>query len=61
MFQGSGSGSRGIIVGGFRDPIIPGHVFNIENYNGVVYLLDGQSGGLPASTDFDYFIYLRTD
>ena len=60
-FQSSGSGSRGIIFGGYNDPTVPGHVFNIENYNGVVYLLDGQSGGTPVTSGYEYFWFLRTN
>jgi hypothetical protein len=61
QFQGLGAGSRGIVFGGFNNSTTPGHVFNIENYNGVVYLLDGQSGGIPQTSGFDYFLFLRTN
>jgi filamentous hemagglutinin len=57
---GAGNGARGIIYGASSSGDV-GHVFNVVNQNGVVRLLDGQTGG-PASLDgYQYFRLLRTN
>ena len=59
---GAGPGARGIVFGGYRGgtPPPPGHVFNVVNFEGQVYFLDGQSGGAAQTGGFDFFYFVRT-
>jgi hypothetical protein len=54
-------GQRGIIAGFFSNPFKAGHVFNIVNDNGTIYLLDGQSGKVGLPDSYNYFWFIRTN
>lgn len=54
----SRAGARGIIFGQSKGAGQPGHVWNIVNQNGVVRVLDGQSGQ-EATFLFDHFQNFR--
>ena len=58
----AGDGARGIIFGN-RGAGRTGHYFNIVNQNGVIRLLDGQTGTAPKifGQRFKYFHLMRTN
>jgi len=63
QLDAAGSGARGIVVGSRGIGQI-GHAFNAVNRGGIVFLVDGQTGGIhPLSylNNFVRFWFLRTN
>ena len=38
-----------------------GHVFNVVNKNGVIYFIDGQTGGFANLENYSQLNFLRTN
>ncbi|MCW8999977.1 MAG: toxin glutamine deamidase domain-containing protein, partial [Kangiellaceae bacterium] len=61
QISNAGHGARGVVFGA-RDGV-PGHYFNVENRNGVVRFMDGQTGRDFTSVGQNFIFYrlLRTN